>query len=133
MSYKLELPIYYTQKFKTKKGKTFLVGMNWYRNAHYFIQNEVKKHYHDLVVLALSDFKGDSLVSYRVKYKLYYKNPSSDLMNVVSLTDKFFNDAIQELGLVKNDNVKFYKKCFIEVVGQDRENPRVEIELEDIE
>lgn len=130
--YKLELPIYYTKHFKTKKDKTFLVGLNWYRNAHYFIQNEVKKYYHELVSLALRDFVVDTLTSYRVKYRLYYKNPSSDLMNVVSIIDKFLNDAIQDLGLVKNDNVKFYKKCFIEVVKQDKDNPRVEIEIEEI-
>jgi len=26
-----DLPIYFEQKFKTKKSKTHFVGMNWYR------------------------------------------------------------------------------------------------------
>lgn len=106
--------------------------MNWYRNAHYFIKNEVKKYYHELVISLLSDFTDDRLGKYRVKYKLYYKNKSSDMMNIVPMVDKFLNDAIQEMGLVKNDNVQYFGDCNIKVVEQDRENPRVEIELEEL-
>lgn len=125
--YKFSLPIYYTQNFKTKKSKTFLVGANWYRNAHFHISNEVKKHYHDLVKTSLNYIEGEALGNYSVKYKLFYRNSQSDLMNVVSVIDKFVNDAIQNIGLVKNDNVNFYDKCFIEVGGHDKTNPRLEV------
>ena len=133
MSYKFELPIYYKIEYKTKKDKTVLVGMNYYRNCHYHLKNKMKSHYSDLVRSLLSDFTGDRLTSYRVKYKLFYKTASSDLMNVVSIIDKFVNDAFQEIGLVENDNVKFYKKCFAEVGGQDKDDPRIEIILEELE
>jgi len=129
--YKLSLPIYYTQHFKTKKDKTFLVGMNVYRNAHYFLQNELKKHYHKLVISLLSDFKGDTLTSYRVKYKLYYKNPSCDLDNIVSLIGKFLNDSLQDLKIIKNDNVKIFTRYSAEVIEKDVDNPRLEIEIEE--
>jgi hypothetical protein len=26
-----DIPVYFIQKFKTKKDKTYLVGLNWYR------------------------------------------------------------------------------------------------------
>lgn len=132
MSYKLTLPIYYTKHFKTKKDKTYLVGLNWFRNAHHFLQNEVKKHYHELVILLLMDFEDDRIGKYRIKYKLYYKNKASDMMNIVPMVDKFFNDALQEMGLIENDNVQFFGDCNIKVGGQDKENPRLEIEIEEI-
>ena len=45
----LELPIYYTFTKKTKKDNKVLVGMNWYRNAHFRSSNQVKQHYHSLI------------------------------------------------------------------------------------
>ena len=46
---KIVLPIYWTKEFKTKKDKTTLVGMNWYRNAYFIDQNKMKKHFHSLI------------------------------------------------------------------------------------
>jgi len=131
--YKISLPIYYTQKFKNKKDKNILVGMNWYRNSNFFINNKVKKHYKDLIEDKLFYFIDDQIEGkYKVKYKLYYKNPRSDMMNIVSVIDKFLNDALQDYGLVKEDNVKFYTRCVVEVAEQDKENPRIEIEIEEM-
>ena len=36
----IELPIYYTFTKKTKKDNKVLVGMNWYRNAHFRNSNQ---------------------------------------------------------------------------------------------
>ena len=44
----LEFPIYYTQKFKTKKDKKLLVGLNNYRNWHHYLSNAIKIYYHNL-------------------------------------------------------------------------------------
>ena len=130
--YEFELPIYYTYKYN-KKLKTSLVGMNLYRNMHYHASNKMKKHFHNLVSSILGTCEDEPYKMYRVKYKLFYKDARCDLMNVISVIDKFVNDSIQELGYVKNDNVKFYKKCFIEVAEQDKENPRVEIIIEELD
>ena len=45
---KFNLPIYHTFHSK-KKDKTVLVGMNWYRNAHYFLSNKVKESYENAI------------------------------------------------------------------------------------
>jgi Holliday junction resolvase RusA-like endonuclease len=131
MSYKFSLPVYYTKK--TRKGyKTFLVGLNWYRNAHYQEANKVKKYYHELIKSILSPYNGDKLTKYRIKYKLFYKNSISDLNNYVVI-DKFLNDALKEIRMIEDDNVNYLKKISLEVAEQDKENPRLEIELEEIE
>ncbi len=122
----MTLPIYYTQNFKTKKDKTFMVGMNWYRNAHYILANDVKNRYHSMIARQLHGIN-ERFSKPFMHYKLFYKTASSDMMNVVDCIDKFTMDALQECGMIENDNVKFYQRAFIEVGGKDRENPRMEV------
>ena len=109
---KLELPIYAS----VSKKKTVLLSMNWFRNAHFQTESKVKKYYHQLVFALLK--KGDKLKGkIKVHYKLYYKNSKSDLMNVVSVVDKYLLDALQEAKIIENDNVLTYQECHIEVAG----------------
>lgn len=124
----LELPIY----INTTKKKIQLIGMNWYRNAHFQTESKVKKYYHQLVFALLK--KGDKLKGkIKVHYKLYYKNSRSDLMNVVSVIDKYVLDALQEAKVLDNDNVLKYRECISEVIGQDKNNPRLEVIIEESE
>lgn len=120
----INLPIYYTQTFKTKKDSTFLVGMNWYRNAHYHIQNKVKHYYHELVPDINTNFD-----KYKLKIDLYYKNPNSDGANICSMMEKFVLDALQEYKTVENDSVKYHLGTTWEVIAQDKLDPRVEITI----
>ena len=128
---KLELPIYHTFQRKTKKDTKILVGMNWYRNAHFRNSNQIKKFYHELIflkVLKSQRIKG----SYQVEYLLYPSNANCDLMNVVSVIDKFLNDALQDCGVIVNDNIKFYKHMIAKVKEVDKDNPRIEIKIIEI-
>lgn len=119
----LSLPIYY---------KKDLVGMNKFRNYHFYKKNEIKKHYHKLIETALKDKNYIGLEQYKVHYKLHYKTASCDAMNIISMIDKFLNDALQEIKLISNDNVGYYKKGSWEVAGVDKLNPRIEIEIEEL-
>jgi hypothetical protein len=51
----------------------------------------------------------------------------------VSVIDKFLNDALQDCGVVVNDNIKFYKHMIATVKEVDKLNPRIEIIVEEIE
>ena len=128
MVIRLELPVYWNV---TKKQKR-LIGMNWYQRADKFQINKVKQKYQELVELKLLDSKKKIKGSYQVKYTYFYKDRRSDLGNVTSVIDKFFNDALQKLGIVENDNVEFFRRSVDEVGGLDKENPRMEIEVEEI-
>lgn len=125
----IDVPVYYTQEFKTKASKTFLVGMNWMRVAHHYIQNKVKQDYSELITpqLLSSNFKITG--QYEVAYKYYYKNKSSDLLNVGALMSKYFLDAAQKAGTVKEDNVQWCVRETFHVAEHDNDHPRMEIFL----
>ena len=122
------LPIYYTQEFKTKSNKTSLVGMNLYRNANYFLQNNMKKHFQLLVIEQLHAV-AEVLQQFTVTYKLYYKSPVCDGSNIIALIEKFYLDALKEHGLIADDNVKYHLGSSWTIIEQDKENPRVEITI----
>lgn len=127
MSIKITLPIYWN---RTKTNQE-LVSMNKFRNYHYTMQNKIKK---DFDLLARAELlKCDRIKisgEYKIKYILFYKNSGSDLMNVVALIDKFLQDTLQKMSITENDNVRFCKYVVAAVGGKDKENPRVEIEVE---
>jgi len=130
----LTIPCYYTQHFKTKKDKTFLVGMNWYRTAHHFIKNEVKKWFTEDILKQLTALQAEPIKGkYEVAFKYFYKNPSSDLMNVCGLASKHANDAFEKYGLIEKKNVKHCIKECAYVREQEKENPRVEIFVRKVE
>lgn len=121
--YNIILPIYYTKEYKTKPDKTFLVGLNWFRNAYRYEQNSVKQHYHTLVRDQLSNFT-TTFKTYELDLKVFYKNASSDMSNCLALIEKFVLDALQELGITPGDTVKHHVKTTYQVAGQDKTNPR---------
>lgn len=123
----ITMPCYYTQTFKTKKDKTFLVGMNWLRTAHHYIQNKVKQDYSDLLVPLLQKTGFTIKGRYEVAYEYYYKNKTSDLLNVGALMSKYFLDAAQKAGVVEEDNIQYCIKESFYVKTQDKENPRIEV------
>jgi len=124
----ISMPCYYTQTFKTKPNKTFLVGMNWLITAHKFIRNEVKQVTNDYVVAELTKLNPAKIKGpYEVAFIYHYKTITSDLDNVAPLACKIFKDAIQKYGLVENDHVKFCKKITLLVGEQSKEDPRVDV------
>lgn len=126
--YKLTLPYY----LELKKNKKVMVGMNWYRNAHYHELNKAKKMFSELVRAQMTAFENEGIEIYRINYKMYYKRSNQDLMNVISVVDKFVQDSLQEIGFVINDTVRNCITVKSEVIEQDKKNPRIEIIIEKI-
>ena len=125
------LPIYYTQTFKTKSDKVWLVGANAFRNWHYHLKNKVKQHFQELVLEQLPPVE-QQLKQFTVNYKVYYKSPVCDGSNIVALIEKFYLDAIKTHGLISDDNVNYHVGSTWSVAGQDKENPRIEIAIKEI-
>ena len=128
MMIKLELPVYW----QTRKNKLSLMSLNWYRNENEFIKNRVKQDYHDLIRLKLLKNKEKISGKYQVRYRYFYKNSGSDLENVASVIGKFLNDALKELGIIVDDSVKYLVNSQLIVDSCDKQNPRMEIEVEEI-
>jgi len=125
------LPIYYTQTFKTKEDKTFLVGMNRWATEHYHLKNSIKQTWQQLILDQIAENNiGPILTPYKVHYKLYWKNPNCDGSNIIALSEKIFLDALQE-NIVQQDNVKWHMGSSWDNMGQDKLNPRVEITIKE--
>lgn len=65
----------------------------------------------------------------RTHYEVYYKNQRSDASNIVAVIDKFLMDALQEHGVIDEDNVQHYVQSHWTVVEQDKEKPRIEVTI----
>ena len=125
----LSLPLYYDTKVKGVP-KQLLINLNWYRNAHFILQNKVKQHYHKLVHDQIdSSIKMDV---YSTQLKLFYKNKNSDMANCTALLEKFVLDALQEFGVTSGDTVKEHVHSSYLVADQDKENPRVEVTIKEV-
>lgn len=102
--------------------------MNWYRNAHHFIKNEVKEWYTLYILALLKDMDAQPIKGeYELAFVYHYKSKVSDLGNVCGLASKHANDAFEKYGLIENDNVKFCKKEAYYVGEYDKVNPRVDV------
>ena len=122
----MTLPVYYTHK--TKKGiETILVGMNKYERIDAFKRNNMKKYFYNLIAAKVKchPLKG----KVKTEYKYFYKNSQSDAPNVVAVIDKMFMDALQNINVIKDDNVLNYIGSSWSVGGQDKLNPRIEVTL----
>lgn len=106
--------------------------MNWFRNAHRYIQNEVKQEYSAIFTPQLLAHPFSVKGKYEVAYEYYYKNASSDLLNVGALMSKYFLDMAQKAGVVEEDNVKYCVKETFYAKEQDKDNPRMVIYLRPI-
>lgn len=110
--------------------KKFRLNLNMYRNTHYRILNTCKIHYKDMMVPQIE--KAPRFEKIICLYKVFPKSKRHfDVGNVCSIHEKFFEDALVELGKLPDDNTT-YIPVVVYVVGEvDKENPRVEIYIQD--
>lgn len=119
----------WTQQSKTKK---FYLNLNVYRNAHFHTLNKAKVEYKKLVkdqILLLP--KMDKI---RVSYWLYPKTKRrTDLGNIISIHQKFFEDALVEFGIIPDDSYEHVIQSAMAFGELDKENPRVDIFIEEVQ
>ena len=125
---KLTLPIHYKQEFKTKKPKNWLVGLNAYRNWHYFLSNNIKHHYHSLVE---KQYNGEKFDKVHVSYKVFVGRKNTDGHNVRSILEKYVLDALVACGAIVDDSLDYVLSTSSEFY-LDSKNPRIEIEITEL-
>ena len=122
--YKFILPIYGIIK-PTRKVKNPALSLNWYRNVHYRGNNQAKKAFKKHMQSQLNKFDAiDGEIS--IHYKYYAKRKGTDLENFVTVVKKYFQDALSESGLIKDDNCSVIVENKENYMGVDKEDPRVE-------
>jgi len=126
---KIISPIYMSQERVRVPDKFYSLNMNTYRNLNFIINNDLKAEYHTLMEdqLKWKVFKTPILI----KYTLYYKL-RCDLMNVISVVDKFFCDSLQHHKCISDDNIEYVTSYELAVWWKDKNNPRVEIDILEI-
>ena len=94
----------------------------------------MKKEYQSYISLFIRrDLKGlkiDKPVI--IHYHYYEENRKRDLGNIHAPCQKFVEDALQDCGVIENDNQNFVKG-FTASFDVDKENPRIVIALETVE
>ena len=104
--------------------KKLYLNLNQYRNWHYNVNANLKRNYS----LAIQDdlnfeFEGEVTIHYD-----YYAPDKRvrDLMNVVSVVDKYFQDIMVVRGCILADDTSIVKNLSASYVGIDKSNSRIE-------
>lgn len=67
-----------------------------------------------------------------IHYRYFEQRANRDADNIAGFAHKVFQDALVACKVLPNDNQK-YVRGFTDSFGRDRENPRIEIRIEEIE
>ena len=119
----IDLPI------KVKVGrKDYVLNLNFYRNAHYHILNQMKVEFSKCIADTLATLP--SFKSVELKYTLYPKTKHlCDVSNVCSIVDKFFCDSLVNANKLPDDNYEYLKNIQYSFGRVDKDNPRVTVTI----
>ena len=120
------VPIYW----QVTKKKKVLVAMNWLRNAHFMVSNNVKRGYLSVVKAQVTP----STKMFRkchIHYTIYLKRKGTDGGNVRSVIEKFVLDALVKCKVIEDDTFDIVVSDSSEY-HLDRNNPRAEITIKEI-
>lgn len=115
------------------KKKNYYLNLNGYRNWQFQLNNQLKKLFKIEVaeeIRKLTPVEG--VVS--VHYTIYYPTKRAfDIDNIGSVITKFTHDALVEFGILEDDNYNFVSKIVYEYGGVDKDNPRCDVVIKEIE
>lgn len=129
-SYKTSLPLYITTG-KVKKKHHYL-NINKVFNMHFQLRNTIKKLFTEIVgafILSCPIFHNPIQITY-VIYKPTKRR--YDVMNVVAIIDKFFQDTLVEHGKITDDSYLIVPRVVGVHGGIDKNNPRVDVIIDEI-
>ncbi len=112
-----------------KVPKMYYLNLNNYRNWHYQVSNNLKRKYKEIVERKFEDIDFLSRIDpVELTFIMYRKDKRKvDRSNVLSVHEKFFCDALVELGYIKDDADKYISSSHYYSGGIEKENPRVDI------
>ena len=118
-------------RVRKTKFKDFIINLNVYRNTHYQTLNKVKINYKEAVKEQLGQLPSYNKVI--IEYKLFPKSQRrTDIGNVTSVHQKFFEDSLVEVGKIIDDSYDHVLMSLQSFGEVDKDNPRVEIRIIEI-
>lgn len=129
----LTLPLEVMIPRKTREDKRVVLNLNIYRNCHYQTLNQAKIEMAEHVKQALPTPEFKLTPPLRFTYTIYPPTGRAfDLGNVGSIVQKFTDDALVEMGVIKDDNYKIVREVNYRFGGVDKVNPRAELTVDEI-
>lgn len=112
--------------------KNFYLNLNVYSGWHYKVRHKVKLKFTEMLISQMVQIPEMAKI-HSITYTLIRTtNAKRDRMNVYSIVDKFFCDALQEYGKIKDDSdeyIRDFKFTQTEYVKGASNQLRVRIEI----
>lgn len=116
-----------------RKKKNFYLNLNKYKQWHFQESNQLKKLFKIAVAKDIRQLEPLE-TQCRIIYTIYYPNKRAfDIDNVGAVVSKFNNDALTEFGILVDDNYNYIPEIVFRFGGIDKENPRCDVTIEEIE
>ncbi len=124
----ISMPLYVVMG--KKKPKRVYFNLNNYRNWHFQVSNNLKARYKAILAPKI---EGMTFGRMSLTFTLHRADKRRvDRSNILSIHDKFFCDGLTECGCIKDDCDEFLESSHYYTGDIDKENPRVDIELVEI-
>lgn len=132
MQITINLPLFVILPRKRKANKKYMLNLNVYRNTHFQILNQAKQIFTDNFQREYIAYKYPCFTEpIRLSYRLYTgSNRLCDITNIISVIDKFTQDALVSTGVIPDDNYNHIRCVEMAWGGVDKENPRCELRIE---
>ena len=131
-SAKISMPLAVYLPRKTKADQKYIINLNNYRNWNFIVNNQIKKAYSEVAKDKVQDLKFNLPID--LKFTLWKRdNRLIDRANPLCIHEKFTCDALVEYGCIPDDNDKFIHSTHYYTGGFDRDDPRVEIEIKEVD
>jgi Holliday junction resolvase RusA-like endonuclease len=117
---------------KTKADKKYMINLNGYRNWSFIESNQVKKAYAQIAKPKIEGLQFGLPI--KLTFTLWKRDKRLiDRANPLCIHEKFWCDALTQFGAITDDNDKYIHSTRYYTGGIDRENPRVDIMMQEIE
>ncbi len=131
----ISMPLYI--EMGIKKSKKMYINLNNYRNWHFQVSNNLKAKYKEIFASKLGSLawggRGLKLRKTSLTFYLHRGDRRKvDRANILSIHEKFFCDALVECGCLTDDDDSFIESTHYYTGCIDKENPRVDIVMEEI-
>ena len=132
MIYNIKSPRFVVLPRKTKKDKVVSLNLNVYRNLHHSLNGQAKLKYTEIM--------GDSIGKLpklspplEIKYSITANTKRKfDIMNIASVVDKFFCDALIKHGKLEDDNHDCIRRVVVEYAGYKKNYQFVDITITEL-
>jgi hypothetical protein len=127
-TYQIDLPLF----IPISPKKNLSLNLNIYRNAHFFELNKAKELFHQYIGQILVGIP--HINKLKIQYTLFVPTKRRlDISNICSIVDKFFCDTLTANKIIDDDSYDILIEVNYKFGGIDKENPRVEALLMDLD